>query len=219
MTLNQDQHLKRTDNPINCTHLFYSDGVCDNCGIPIEAKTQEKIDYKKLCELCHGTGHFYVIHHKERISCHLCRKEPQKERREAPSAKSQIMTLANIKKLNDEELNIKVAEFLGWTDIYRSVYGYIAGYAPNSNHNHHPLPIPHYSNDLNTIHEIERIDPNLRNAYISNLWMITGNDKSVNFWTEYNLRGLFACIYATARQKAEAFVLTMTICHYKNNNI
>ena len=53
---------------------------------------------------------------------------------------------------------------------------------------------------------IEKTNCHLRNDFIAHLWKIAGNEPSVIFWTEYNLRGFYAVIVATPRQLCEALL-------------
>lgn len=54
---------------------------------------------------------------------------------------------------------------------------------------------------------VRKLDPNLRNDFIAILWKICGNEPSVNFWTEYNFRGLFSLLVATPTQLCEALLI------------
>jgi hypothetical protein len=54
------------------------------------------------------------------------------------------------------------------------------------------------------------MDPHKHNDFIAHLWEITGNKLSANFWSEYNFRGLYACIDASPRHQTIALILTLT---------
>lgn len=54
---------------------------------------------------------------------------------------------------------------------------------------------------------IEKMDCNLRNDFIANLWTICGNHQdSANFWTEYNFRGFYSVLVATPPKLCEALL-------------
>lgn len=68
-----------------------------------------------------------------------------------------------------------------------------------------------YLESLDAMHEAEKsMDCLLRRDYVANLWKVCGFDAdSANFWTEYNFRGIYALLHATAKQRAEAFLKTI----------
>jgi hypothetical protein len=111
------------------------------------------------------------------------------------------MTLEQVKALADEELRIKVAELLGWRNIridfsyfdYQDDTGLIAndkiGYT---------LPLPDYPRDLNACHEMENSSLDFKQSPKYNEWLF-----------EIACREGWHPERATARQRCEAFVLTM----------
>lgn len=108
------------------------------------------------------------------------------------------MTHGEWVKLIPQEQRIKVAELCGWERDYKSNLrggpvwvknGSIAGFDG----------LPEYLNDLNAMHGVEMNMPNQRLLdYDTILWNIC-----------QNASGKTGAIHATARQRAEAFVLTM----------
>lgn len=118
------------------------------------------------------------------------------------------MNIDDVRKMPDEELRIKVAELYGWRRIRRretttkhfphAHIPYIFGIHP-SDHVWRS-PIPDYPHDLNSMHEA-----------VETLRRTNGPE-----WHDFgrNLLGLCGstmnCIQATARKRAEAFVLTMS---------
>ena len=93
-------------------------------------------------------------------------------------------------------INIAIAELLGWTEIEQYTqavdgwYGYEPKNGPHSQ-------IPDYCNDLNAMHEAEKmLNRKQQNDYCFTLMDI---QKS---W------GGFKRLHATARQRAEAFLRT-----------
>lgn len=121
--------------------------------------------------------------------------------------------------MTPEEINEAIAEWMGWKRSKNSngwwlqspnhpidKCGQCGTFAPTALH------LPNFYGDLNTIHEaFRRLDPHLRNDYVAFLWKITGNETSANFWTEYNFRGFYACIHATAPQRCEALLKCLNL--------
>ena len=111
------------------------------------------------------------------------------------------MCAEDIKALTDKELRIKVAELLGWKNIrvdwdyfdYQDDTGLVA-----TNEIGYTLPLPDYPQDLNACADMEKS-------------LIHTPDEST--WSEYreHLVGMLGKEwgFATARQRCEAFILTM----------
>jgi hypothetical protein len=115
------------------------------------------------------------------------------------------MTSEDYDKLTDEEKRIKIARLHGWKYRYGKTYGrkmWFFGRKINGAIEHWSL-LPDYLNDLNAMHkaETERIIGNvvMKICYMANLSMVRNTYEGVQ---------LHFC--ATARQRAKAFVLTMT---------
>lgn len=106
-----------------------------------------------------------------------------------------------VKNLSDNELRIKVAELIGYVDIVKSdtnCYGEAWDGYEGALHGL-PRDIPDYCHDLNAMHEAERcLGVDNIGIYEMHLSNIAGGGY-----------GIAVCWGATARQRAEAFILTM----------
>jgi len=112
------------------------------------------------------------------------------------------MTEIEVKKLTDEELRIKVAELRGWKFYSSHSYwmepgtGYQIARTVNE--------LPNYSQDLNAMHSAEFFLSDGQFAvYMS---ILRGNADELKFMSQHV--GQMRLTKATAREKAEAFVLT-----------
>mgnify|MGYP003627043662 CR=1 FL=1 len=112
------------------------------------------------------------------------------------------MNLKQIQALSDKELNIKVAELLGWKSAMLNVGVHhekvLCWRSPTSmwmTEGDGSYGMPNYCNDLNAMHDAEKaaFDWNTFGSYCGELDVVDENHG----------------ITATARQRAEAFVLTM----------
>lgn len=100
--------------------------------------------------------------------------------------------------MTNEQINIAISELLGWTDISQYTqavdgwYGYEPENGPHSQ-------IPNFCNDLNAIHEAEKIILNDLKTWRQYVDLIrVQSAKSVN-----------PIFHLTARQRAEAFLQTL----------
>ena len=120
------------------------------------------------------------------------------------------MTAEEYDALSEEEQRIAVAELCGWQDIsYRlpavnhgvgKLLGFSPGVIPKSTRWGMDI-IPDYLNDLNAMHEAEKFL----------LHSFEGARNSYTHWLEQTLGTLYDnAIFATAKQRCKAFVLTMT---------
>lgn len=67
--------------------------------------------------------------------------------------------------------------------------------------------LPHYLTSYDAIIPlIQKMNVHKRNDLIASLWKICGNEPSINFWNEYNFRGLFSMLVATPAQLCEALL-------------
>ena len=108
-----------------------------------------------------------------------------------------------------QKVRIAVAKTAGWKMISEGYGAGEYGWPPGVEIGNPPIQLPNYPLDRNAIAGVlEGMDCNLRNEFVSHLWRICGNDESVNFWTEYNFRGLWSCINATALQLCLAYLAT-----------
>jgi hypothetical protein len=113
--------------------------------------------------------------------------------------------------MNQEKQRIAIAEACGWTEILRPcdeayhdlptdtlglVMGRVCGIRPGGIHIENAAPLPDYLHDLNAMHEAEKVLCNQFNtigeAYWRNLSHVEPHP-----------------IYATAAQRAEAFLRTI----------
>ncbi len=109
--------------------------------------------------------------------------------------------------MNTNEQRIAIAEHLGWTPRpgCKWVSGQTYGIPPKGE-NHHWQQFPDYPNDLNAMHEAEKV---LRPGPLS------ADVQSWTRWEKYvavlgdKLTGSEDVTHATAKQKAEAFLRTV----------
>ncbi len=113
------------------------------------------------------------------------------------------MTLEQVQAMSDEELRIKVTELCGWKGVIRSG-SWIVGWIEDEPSK--LIEVPDYCEDLNAMHEAEQMldtdgkIPLRSSVYLDCLADITGT-------TRMGLQQ--EIVMATARQRAEAFVLAM----------
>lgn len=120
-------------------------------------------------------------------------------------------TFEQVKKMTGEQLQIKIAKLLGWKGICKGKAwaNTLVGISPETT-NGCFNPIPNYPGSLEEMYDAEEVvgkEPINVLRYYQNLVFIIDHDNEGN--------QIFGrCIYwdtlhATARQRAEAFVLTM----------
>lgn len=104
--------------------------------------------------------------------------------------------------MTDEQINQRIAEACGWTEITNCTCGgRKRGCPPGAHFSSHT---PNYCADLNAMHEAEKV-------------LIAGFEdepESSEPWSDYQTNLIIACpaylsYHATARQRAEAFLRTM----------
>lgn len=114
--------------------------------------------------------------------------------------------------MSPEAQRIAIAEACGWKQHADGV-GFYQGefHAFKASHK-----LPDYLNDLNAMHEAEKVIPQLdRCLYHGNLIKSTGPDGIVDLVDDYGERStsestsFYALIHATASQRAEAFLRTL----------
>lgn len=113
------------------------------------------------------------------------------------------MTREDYAKLTEEEKRIKVAELCGYHNVQRYFFDLEnrndLGGKLTKKRTVSPVLIPDYLNDLNAMHEAEKVmTPDQMSVYVSRLAFICLHDAMED------------SAFATAAQRAEAFVLTMT---------
>lgn len=97
--------------------------------------------------------------------------------------------------MTDEEMRVKIAEACGW-QVSRADWSQPMGYL---NGQRSCLVIPDYLNDLNAMHEAEKtLTVEERKSYCHQLCEVQIKD------------GLVSPIFATARQRALAFIKTIS---------
>jgi len=99
--------------------------------------------------------------------------------------------------MTDNEINQTIAEACGWTQVGECENGgfRLRGFPPDK-YEAHRKPIPKYTCDLNAMHDAEKV--------------LTDDQRSI-FYPRW-LGGFMSRtgpIYATARQRAEAFLKTL----------
>lgn len=112
------------------------------------------------------------------------------------------MNKIELDKMTDEEKNIKIAELCGWSNIRIGVlFTVLCGTVPRKNKYCRKkwIPIPDYLNDLNAMYEAEQILENQKfyHYYAVLCQIVLDEEKGCHFAS------------ATARQRADAFLLTI----------
>lgn len=106
--------------------------------------------------------------------------------------------------MTDEQINIAIAESLGWKHETRRMMGYGGIRSATAYYwtkNGSIGEIPNYTADLNACHEFENtvmLNSHTRLNYLS--WLGWENDYAST---------VFACVNATARQRCEAYLRTI----------
>ena len=110
------------------------------------------------------------------------------------------MTIKQVKKLTNEQLRTKIILICGYKPFYLSgPFGGKPDFLYDINKDQPLELVPQYAHDLNVMHEMEK---NIRDQvkqihYIDYLMEIAGENSP------------FGTISATAKQRAQAFILTM----------
>lgn len=105
--------------------------------------------------------------------------------------------------MTNQEINISIAERQGWTNRHKTRAGSIVGALNEVSH----VPIPNYCGDLNAMHEVEQgLSFTERRQFQKHLrYVLT----PIEIQTQCALVNADACIHATARQRAEAYLKTV----------
>jgi hypothetical protein len=119
------------------------------------------------------------------------------------------VTSKQFRALTPEQQRITVAELAGWkymmpwSEIDRSRW---FGLSPDG---HRGVEVPDYLHNLNAMHEAEsRCTQEQRDALYGNIWKLVRALPSTNACQ--NIENGWLVYHATAAQRAEAFVITMT---------
>ena len=109
--------------------------------------------------------------------------------------------------MNPEQQRIAIAEACGWTKLHQPIPSIdnLHGITPNGNKSIY-VPVPDYLNDLNAMHEAEKI-LNEKQA----VWYL---QKLTQVRFKAGVSGMIGCmidktVFATASQRAEAFLRTI----------
>ena len=113
--------------------------------------------------------------------------------------------------MKEEEQRIAIATAAGWTGIIAEGLNMgPAGIEPGHFKAYMPIPLPDYLNDLNDLHEAEKVLQGMQlRRYSHYVWCIkigitpyesNDEDKTIDFLQAYHL------LQATAKQKSEAFL-------------
>ena len=108
--------------------------------------------------------------------------------------------------MTKEKQRIAIAEVCGWTKIHQPIFGIdnLHGIFPNGNLSMY-VPVPDYLNDLNAMHEAEKM---LNEAQqITYTKLLSNNQFAVD--GEITKRACWESLHATATQRAEAFLRTI----------
>lgn len=100
--------------------------------------------------------------------------------------------------MTDQEINVAIAEACGWTILKEPRADGCACYATNPDGVHVP-GILDYCNDLNAMHSAEKVLGEEWDLYADHLCKLQPNETSL----------VKALLFATARQRAEAFLRTL----------
>lgn len=111
--------------------------------------------------------------------------------------------------MTDEQINRAIAEVCGWHDCF-SAYGEIYGYPPGVDLlKGRAELVPDYCNDLNAMHEAEKVLTNERRFdFVYHLNDVLGL-VPLDSPASYREPVLFAFANATAAQRAKAFLRTL----------
>jgi hypothetical protein len=109
--------------------------------------------------------------------------------------------------MTNEKINIAIAEACGWTFI-NQVDKHPHGLPPDGKKDRYTSPLPDYCNDLNAMHEAEKmLNAGQINSYLGHLYRFNKvAEVGSNPWEIIAAR---VAIHATAAQRAEAFLKTI----------
>jgi hypothetical protein len=103
--------------------------------------------------------------------------------------------------MSDVQINIAIAEACGWL-LVKACDGSLIGKLKNEQG---PMDeIPDYCNDLNAMHEAEKVLTDVQSTFY---WKTLS--ELVNNTVGHDFDNQFECIHATAAQRAEAFLRTI----------
>lgn len=122
--------------------------------------------------------------------------------------------------MTPDEQRIALAELCGWKDIYRgSRKGNAATNgntlwatkdAPSTNYPREYSVVPDYLNDLNAVHEAEKmLTDEQRERYANTLYRMPAFDAIKDTYEDILFDAVFKLIHATAAQRTEALLRTL----------
>lgn len=100
--------------------------------------------------------------------------------------------------MTDKQINAAIAEVCGWTEIQNTTDGCYGLKSPTRGY----IRIPDYCNDLNAMHEAEKVLMQNGN------WRM-GEYEARLFHSVEEMNNVSLYFHATARQRAEAFLRTL----------
>ena len=122
------------------------------------------------------------------------------------------MTREHWAEMTPEKQRIKVAELCGYINIQETpMCGFMGLYGDHIERRRLEYPIPDYLNDLNAMHEAEKlIASDVHKLAWCRVLAVIIHEQHVAVKSDAQWMRSEAMMMATAAQRAEAFVLTMT---------
>ena len=113
--------------------------------------------------------------------------------------------------MTPEQQRIAIAEACGWYDLVKQDVSLFGKHEPESQKTFE-LDVPDYLNDLNAMHEAEKVLPIDRQyEYGEKLRVISGNVGPKGGHFTPNGFGCYALAHLSATQRAEAFLRTLNL--------
>ena len=119
--------------------------------------------------------------------------------------------------MTDDQINIAIAEACGYTGPFEPVWlgpGDRCGISATHPDSRRHYIVPNYTNDLNAMHEAEKLLTKEQQKEFSFelYYTLCPNQKSSTIgWWDLNCAEAFRQSHATARQRAEAFLRTLNL--------
>lgn len=111
--------------------------------------------------------------------------------------------------MTNKQINIAMAKACGWREEPEPIgsFNATAWWHNNYRYPSSVMPVPDYCNDLNAMHEAEKVlDYEQCEAFVDT---ITDTVHAANRERDYEFPWGFTRIHATAKQRAEAFLRTL----------
>jgi hypothetical protein len=106
--------------------------------------------------------------------------------------------------MSDEQINIAIAEACGYKNVTIGVTEGAIRVVVGYKHHTFDEEIPDYCNDLNAMHEAEKVLTDVQSTFY---WKTLS--ELVNNTVGHDFDNQFECIHATAAQRARAFLKTI----------